>query len=664
MAVQVSYPGVYIEEFTPGAPIEGVGTSTAGFIGTAESGPIDEPMLIQSWDAFKATFGDFIAAPATGYLGPAVYGFFLNGGTTCYVLRRGTGIKAFANLPGRQSGTNPPAALIATALQEGTVGNSFTVKIDDSSVLADMLGTAGPSLKLQRAETAVSALATDGLTLTVADNTGFAPGDSILLTDGNNQTANAVVADLGGNNTTLIVREKLVGLDFTQGTRSARTADLAAGRRVFRVSTPATLTLGTAFPLGATVQISGRDSANAAIQEICTVEFAGGDQITVAAPLKHTFSLADSANVPTLSTLEFDLQITDTSTGTSETFKRLAMDTRHPNYWRNAVESRLIRLTLPTSPNPADDPRPKSQTQVYALQSGTPDNPQAAWSEIQNNPNKYLDLFKPVDEISIVSIPGATDKGTQQALITHCESTADRFAILDSKSDATVQTISTQLGDVISTKGYAALYFPWILAHNPLRNADEFWPPSGHVAGIFARSDNQRGVHKAPANEPIRGALGLQLRLTDNEQGPLNLKGINVLRLFAGEGQPIVWGARTTANDRNWQYVNIRRLFLFLEESIQEGIRWAVFEPNNQQLWQKLKRTITEFLTRVWRDGALFGGTAEEAFYVRIDEALNPVSTQRLGRLYIEIGVRPAYPAEFIVVRIGIWEGGSEIAES
>ena len=125
----------------------------------------------------------------------------------------------------------------------------------------------------------------------------------------------------------------------------------------------------------------------------------------------------------------------------------------------------------------------------------------------------------------------------------------------------------------------------------------------------------------------------------------------------------MLWGARTTATDRNWQYVNVRRLFLYLEESIQEGIRWAVFEPNNLQLWQKLKRTITEFLARVWRDGGLFGATQEEAFYVRIDETLNPFSEQALGRLNIEIGVRPAYPAEFIIVRIGIWPGGSEATE-
>jgi phage tail sheath protein FI len=192
-------------------------------------------------------------------------------------------------------------------------------------------------------------------------------------------------------------------------------------------------------------------------------------------------------------------------------------------------------------------------------------------------------------------------------------------------------------------------------------------PPAGHVCGIMARVDASRGVHKAPANEPVNGAVDLQPngRLDDITQGQLNLAGINVIRVFQGGGRPILWGARTTATDRNWQYVNVRRLFLFLEESIQEGIRFAVFEPNNLALWEKLKRTISAFLLQQWRDGALFGATPEAAFFVRIDEVLNPFSEQALGRLHIEIGLRPTFPAEFIIVRIGISATGeSEIVEA
>ncbi len=151
--------------------------------------------------------------------------------------------------------------------------------------------------------------------------------------------------------------------------------------------------------------------------------------------------------------------------------------------------------------------------------------------------------------------------------------------------------------------------------------------------------------------------------MNDEQQGVLNLNGINVLRVFPDSARPVVWGARTTSTETAWQYVSTRRLLLFIEESLEEGLRWAVFEPNNMHLWQKVRRTIIDFLTRVWRSGALFGAAPEEAFYVRVDETNNPDSERQLGRLHIEIGVRVTYPAEFIIVHIGLWEGGAELTE-
>jgi len=194
-------------------------------------------------------------------------------------------------------------------------------------------------------------------------------------------------------------------------------------------------------------------------------------------------------------------------------------------------------------------------------------------------------------------------------------------------------------------------------------------PPSGHLAGLYGRIDNSRGVFKAPAGleAGLQGTIGVETVLNDTQQGLLNMTyGVNVIRVFKG-GQPTVWGARTTAvvaGNTNWQYVNIRRLFLFLEQSISQGIRFAVFEPNNTNLWGKLTRSISAFLKQAWTDGALFGATAKDAFYVRIDDALNPPDQMALGILTIEIGVRPSYPAEFIVVRIGIWDGGTSVSEA
>jgi phage tail sheath protein FI len=271
-----------------------------------------------------------------------------------------------------------------------------------------------------------------------------------------------------------------------------------------------------------------------------------------------------------------------------------------------------------------------------------------------------------VRDVNLVAAPGVTTAGVQQAIINHCERLADRFAVLDTRVGAELfgaDSLEAQRAGLDSARGYAALYGPWLRVPPAGAGPLVLVPPAGHVCGIMARSDDLRGVHKAPANEAVNGAVGLERDVSDTEQGQLNLQGVNLIRVFKPGGRPVLWGARTTSPDTTWQYVNVRRLFLFLEGSIEAGIRWAVFEPNNLQLWQKLRRTITDFLTRVWKDGALFGAKREEAFYVRIDDALNPFSEQQLGRLYIEIGVRPAYPAEFIVVRIGIWDGGSEVTE-
>jgi phage tail sheath protein FI len=187
-------------------------------------------------------------------------------------------------------------------------------------------------------------------------------------------------------------------------------------------------------------------------------------------------------------------------------------------------------------------------------------------------------------------------------------------------------------------------------------------PPSGHIAGVMSRSDNQRGVHKAPANEPVRGAVDLAYTLNDTEQGALNQRGINALRVFPGQ-PPLVWGARTLTDGTTWRYVNVRRLFSFVEDSILAGVRWAVFEPNNTGLWKGLERSIVEFLTRVWQSGALFGRTAAEAFYVKIDEELNPQAVRALGEVFVEIGMAPVRPAEYVVVRIGIQDGGARVNE-
>jgi hypothetical protein len=238
-----------------------------------------------------------------------------------------------------------------------------------------------------------------------------------------------------------------------------------------------------------------------------------------------------------------------------------------------------------------------------------------------------------------------------------------RFAIIDGQQTSTINVDEIKGGTPpLGNNDYAALYFPWIEVFDPIKaekdKADPnskgliFVPPSGHMAGIYARVDQERGVHKAPANEVVRGALGLEYYASKNEQDLLNPEGINVIRNLNGNIR--VWGARTLGGDDNgeFKYINVRRLMNFLRESIDEGTQFVVFEPNNPALWQKIIRTVRAFLTNVWRDGALFGNTPEEAFYVKCDETTNPPEVRELGQVITEIGVAIVKPAEFVIFRI------------
>ena len=266
-----------------------------------------------------------------------------------------------------------------------------------------------------------------------------------------------------------------------------------------------------------------------------------------------------------------------------------------------------------------------------------------------------LERFAAIDEIALVAVPGATDAAIQTAVIDHCRNLGDRFAILDGQdtADFTPATIQGQTGD----SDHAAMYYPRIEVFDPATGAPLTVPPSGHIAGIYARVDTLRGVHKAPANEVIRGALGVQHRLSRADQAGLNPDGINVIRNL--DGNVTVWGARTLGGDANgeWKYVSVRRLFLFLRESIDQGTRWVIFEPNDPSLWARVTRNVSAFLTNVWRAGALFGATPQEAFYVRCDATNNPPEVRDLGQLVVEVGVAAVRPAEFLVFRISQWAG-------
>lgn len=286
-----------------------------------------------------------------------------------------------------------------------------------------------------------------------------------------------------------------------------------------------------------------------------------------------------------------------------------------------------------------------------------------------DNINQALAAFELVDEIAIVAAPGMLADSTRVAIDAHCRKMGDRFAILDgppTQTDQTKLTRATPDGDMPKSTDYAAWYFPWIKVFDPVAKRPDgdapdgiiSVPPSGHIAGIYARVDTERGVHKAPANEVIRGALDVTQRLSKAHQESLNPLGVNCIRVL--NNNILVWGARTAGGNVNadLKYINVRRTLLFLRKSIDEGTQWVVFEPNTPALWQKITRNVSAFLTNVWRSGALFGDAPQQAFYVKCDKETNPQSSIDAGQVVTEIGVAIVRPAEFVIFRISQMAGG------
>lgn len=255
----------------------------------------------------------------------------------------------------------------------------------------------------------------------------------------------------------------------------------------------------------------------------------------------------------------------------------------------------------------------------------------------------------PYRDVALVYAPNA-DPDVAQAIVSHCENMRFCFAVIDS---AKGKSSSTDLNprSTITDSSYAAFYYPWIVASDPRTGARKLMPPGGHVLGVYARSDNERGVFKAPANEILRGALALEFDIKDRLQDDLNPKGVNVVRSFPGRGIR-VWGARTISSDTLWKYVSVRRLFIFLERSIYEGTQWVVFEPNDDRLWARVVDTLRLFLRGQWRLGALLGRTEQEAFFITCDRTTMSQDDILNGRLVCEIGIAPVRPAEFVIFRI------------
>ncbi|WP_042163922.1 phage tail sheath family protein [Paenibacillus gorillae] len=555
-------PGVYVEEFESGSkPLEGVSTSTAGFIGLAARGPVEGlPQLITSPADFTRVYGGYLSENAFGsyrYLAYAVNQFFLNGGSRLFVTR-------VAPSDAKSASNEGEAVLSASAKNPGAWGNQIRIIVTPSS----------------KAKTPILEVL-EGNRYRVKNGSGFHAGDVVVFTSGEGKQVNRVVS----------VQDQ-------------------------------------------TIELS---------QEL-------------------TGEVADTALVPSkwLSTSEFTLTVVYGSE--AETFEKASLNPEAPNFVDKLVErSSLINLHASAvsegSVTPFEQIAGADAATFEIILSGGSDGSAAALSPADfigedNGPGKRTGIqsFIDNDVVSIIAIPGVTDPNVQLSLVAHCESLGSRFAILDLPREA------TKVQDVLAHRdlfdsSYCALYNPWLQVFDPLDKRNIFIPPSGTIAGIYSRSDTTRGVQKAPANETLRGVVGLDVQYNNGEQDILNPAGVNLIRAFSGQGIR-VWGARTCSSNTLWKYINVRRLFIFLEESIKNGSNWVVFEPNTEQLWARVQRTIDAFLTRVWRDGALAGSSPAEAFYINIGPSTMTQDDIDSGRLIVVIGVAPVKPAEFVVFRI------------
>lgn len=546
-------PGVYVEEVSGGAkPIESVGTAMPVFIGYSEkaetSREIDgemvtqnllgKPQVVTNWTQYVERFG---AAIDGAYLPHSVYGYFLNGGSRCYVLS----VKTIPRAQTVLLNSKGKPKLIVQAKNAGFSGTKLRVKIETAD------SGAKPKADSKAKDEAKAKDEGDDK----SEASPSEPDDSFDI----------IVERQGPSGAWLVAESfrqaKLVEAEDSEGLKSTRVAyRYNRAPQLIEILVPEN---GSSANLA---ELSPRTQ-----QQSLTIQ----DQLM--SPVEYS---------------DYQGDVTD----------------------RTGIEG-LAEL---------DD----------ATMLVIPDLMNVL-------PGQKLDL--------------EMVKGVQTAMIAHCELMGDRVAILDAPVDMNPQEVREWRMDTTGyDSSYAALYYPWIEIMNPVTNRRMPLPPSGHLAGVWARSDNTRGVHKAPANEIVQGAVGLTRNVTKGEQDILNPDSINCIRAFPGMGIR-VWGARTLSSDPEWRYVSVRRLFNMVKKSVERGTMWTVFEPNDERLWGRISRTIAGYLSTVWGSGALFGSSPTEAYFVKCDSELNPPEVRDAGQLVVEIGIAPVKPAEFVIFRISQW---------
>lgn len=565
--------------------MQGVSTSTAGFVGLAERGPVvGQPQLVTSFADYKRMYGGYLSQAGYGdarYLPYAVEQFFANGGSRAYIMRA---------VPGdAKAASKTVGVLKITAASPGAWAENMRV-------------TVAPSYK---AKTQVFAVSGADLTLKNAD--GFNAGDVVELFDGN-KSAYATIKSVLDKVVTLDAPCTLDVADTKVGTpKYIRTCEITITARMDdMVETYENLSLKPEALNYAVVKTAKSDLIQV---EVLAVKA----QPAPAAPAKEDGKKDDKKDDKAAPARAGSIVPYDLCAGTgTETVLIL----------EGGSDGSVLAVTADAYLGKDDGPGRRTGLQAF-LENGN---------------------------VSIMAIPGVTAPEVQAALIGFCEGRESCFAILDVPMELKKTNDVANFRDMYDST-YAAMYHPWLEMFDAGAKRSAYFPPSGAMAGIYARSDNDRGVHKAPANEVVRGCTGLSTLYNTGEQDILNPIGVNLIRSFPGRGIR-VWGARTISSNGLWKYLNVRRLFIYVEESIRANTNWVVFEPNSEVLWGRVTRTIEAFLATCWRDGALAGTSPDQAFFVECGPTTMTQDDIDNGRLICQIGIAPVKPAEFVIFRI------------
>jgi phage tail sheath protein FI len=634
-------PGVYVEETSYRAKvIEGVSTTTTGFIGPTRYGPWKvDPDIVTSIGEFERTYGDgerlkFGERVFHNYMQQAARAFFTEGGKRLYITRVFRPLAAAAaglNQDGHASKTL--GGVTIRARYPGAFGN-FKIKIT-AKASANVLGGITDPVTKKIAPTLAAGALNEHDVVWIRRGASSPPGIGDLYRVERDTTAP-------------------FGYRFTG----------ASGQAVFSPGgTPITVN-----DLNADPTPGAGDAIRVLTVSVEVIDVQGDEPNSLGTwrdfpmdPHHRSAGLADSI----FSVFEED----------KEEARLLPIVMK----WDSGVSGLHVLAALFGDGTDAFDNEDAINKGVTPkediLLEGGNDGQRPGSKEYEGREDEEdverkrtgLKQFYAIDDISIVAAPGSTaDYGNYRddantiigLLLTHAQDMKYRIAVIDSAENQTIADVRKMRAKIASKWG--ALYFPWVKVLDPITRRVISLPPSGFVAGIYARNDINRAVYKAPANEVVNLALGFDLMISKAQQEVLNPEGINCFRFFEGRGM-LLWGARTISPDPEWKYVNLRRYFAYLEHSIDRGTQWAVFEPNGERLWANIRRTVEDFLLNEWQNGALLGDKPEKAFFVKCDRSTMTQNDLDNGRMICLVGVAALTPAEFVIFRVGQWTADHKV---